>query len=854
MAPSDLRDPRHLLAARDRDEGHGEDPSSTAGAATGAVLASEVVGASKLASYDQGVVRKSRREREAEAQQLKAKEQEQLAAKAYNDFMKDFGGGDDDDDDQDGAGHASSHSWPRRGMRGKYSAGKGFVSAGGGQRYNPLQDRPPVPAPASAAPTPSTSSLPSVTGAPTAPRAMRLDRPAEPVPARTPAEENRPSVSTTKSVLAPGKKRRDGDSFLEQLKREQAEREERLKQKADRMGSSVTALAARENAPVLTGSYDTGDPLTTNIHVSPLPQNVTEDTLGMFFARYGAIGSVKIMWPRLEPGATLVGRRQLSGFVAFMRRPDAEKAAKELDGVAWGGTVLKLSWGKPVPIPTRAVIGLPKRSRRRATTSSLPASVHISISFTITIAFAIAEKTTSVLFAGRRARTRAPRMADTRGQHRGKVFDDDRPQDTRAWQCIRARVEGEGEEQCEVRLFPRREVQLPSYHYFKMLMDRHYRAPLPAKFDDAGPAEVYSSDTDEDSENERVLKGRLGTFARKRFEALLRTLKSTRGNIARGMAFALEHADAASFIVDLLIASLMLEATPVPRKIARLHLVSDILHNSSAPLPNAWMYRSTFEERLPVVFDHLGEIYKSFPGRMKAEQFRLQISSIVDVWERDWMLFETRVFDDFRRRLAGLSEHPVEKVTVEPEVVPSPEPEAPISASAHWAPVSSAFKPATVVTSGPIAPPTPRAPSPIPGLAAPPPVSDKKSQIKFAGFKTSFTPTTGLPQVSVKSTDTVELGSEAHLVGIGLNVPSPAAATSEADDGDAMEIEGVDDDDDDDVDGVPWEGPGAEADDVDGTLIQAADVDGSPINLEVMDGAPFDADADDMFEGPPTQP
>lgn len=75
-------------------------------------------------------------------------------------------------------------------------------------------------------------------------------------------------------------------------------------------------------------------------------------------------------------------------------------------------------------------------------------------------------------------------------------------------------------------------------------------------------------------------------------------------------------------IADLLVCSLTIDTTPVPRKLARLHLVSDILHNSAASVPNAWVYRSLFEHKLPAVFDHLGDIYLSFPGRLKAEQFR----------------------------------------------------------------------------------------------------------------------------------------------------------------------------------------------------------------------------------------
>lgn len=51
------------------------------------------------------------------------------------------------------------------------------------------------------------------------------------------------------------------------------------------------------------------------------------------------------------------GRRLLGGFVAFLRRPDAEKAAKELDGAEWGGSILRTGWGKAVPLPARAIFG-----------------------------------------------------------------------------------------------------------------------------------------------------------------------------------------------------------------------------------------------------------------------------------------------------------------------------------------------------------------------------------------------------------------------------------------------------------------------------------------------------------------
>lgn len=66
----------------------------------------------------------------------------------------------------------------------------------------------------------------------------------------------------------------------------------------------------------------------------------------------------QIMWPRLDSGhLASVGGRKLGGFVAYLRRPDAERAAKEMDGVEWGDNIIKISWGKAVPVAARAMYG-----------------------------------------------------------------------------------------------------------------------------------------------------------------------------------------------------------------------------------------------------------------------------------------------------------------------------------------------------------------------------------------------------------------------------------------------------------------------------------------------------------------
>ncbi len=58
-------------------------------------------------------------------------------------------------------------------------------------------------------------------------------------------------------------------------------------------------------------------------------------------------------------------------------------------------------------------------------------------------------------------------------------------------------------------------------------------------------------------------------------------------------------------VVEVLTDALSLPETPVPLKVARLLLASDILHNSTAPVRNASRYRSLLEAALPDVFESL---------------------------------------------------------------------------------------------------------------------------------------------------------------------------------------------------------------------------------------------------------
>jgi len=79
-------------------------------------------------------------------------------------------------------------------------------------------------------------------------------------------------------------------------------------------------------------------------------------------------------------------------------------------------------------------------------------------------------------------------------------------------------------------------------------------------------------------------------------------------------------------VVEVVTESLTLLETPVPTKVARLMLLSDILHNSSAPVKNASAYRTGFQAALPDVLESFNEVYQGLTGRITAESLKVCVA------------------------------------------------------------------------------------------------------------------------------------------------------------------------------------------------------------------------------------
>ncbi|XP_043558706.1 U2 snRNP-associated SURP motif-containing protein isoform X3 [Chiloscyllium plagiosum] len=155
------------------------------------------------------------------------------------------------------------------------------------------------------------------------------------------------------------------------------------------------------------------------------------------------------------------------------------------------------------------------------------------------------------------------------------------------------------------------------------------------------PLNPYLQEILEETESraeENVKKGQLKEDQRDKLEELLRGLTPRKNDIGDAMVFCLNHAEAAEEIVECIAESLSILKTPLPKKIARLYLVSDVLYNSSAKVANASYYRKFFESKLCQIFANLNATYKSIQGHLQSENFKQRVMGCFRAWE-DWTVY-----------------------------------------------------------------------------------------------------------------------------------------------------------------------------------------------------------------------
>lgn len=484
-----------------------------------------------------------------------------------------------------------------------------------------------------------------------------------------------PTFSNEKPPKKKGdvKKKSNLEMFKEELKMIQEEREERSRlrnQYRDKPSLSTSVIEEDENRKL--GSHDNGDPNTTNIYLGSLNPKLTESQLCEIFGRYGPLASIKIMWPRTDEERT---RNRNCGFVAFMCRKDGERAMKAMNGRMVMDFEMRLGWGKAVPIPAHPIY-IPKNLLELTMPpppSGLPFNAQV-----------IEEKDKQLL----EKYGNDPQMLFREDKD---AFDDllSRcvvkvviPTDRNLISIIHRVVEFVVREgPLFEALLMSREAKNPLYSFlfdnqspphiyyrwrlFSVLQGEHpsrwrtkefvmfkggskwkpplfnmYLRGMPEELlpkeeeyklkSELTPSDRIDDDFDEvKSSRSDAKKGQLSETSREQLEDMLRLLTPERQKIADLMIFCIQHADACEEIIECIADSLCISETPLHKKIARLYLLSDILHNCSVKVANVSNYRKQFQSKLDSIFESINQAYNQIEGRLKAEHFKVTLSDLL---------------------------------------------------------------------------------------------------------------------------------------------------------------------------------------------------------------------------------
>ncbi|XP_075058028.1 U2 snRNP-associated SURP motif-containing protein isoform X2 [Mixophyes fleayi] len=485
----------------------------------------------------------------------------------------------------------------------------------------------------------------------------------EPKPPPAPIERPPPPIilmEPKKPPLKKGekeKKKSNLELFKEELKQIQEERDERHKTKG-RMSrfEPPQSDAEGQRRPTLDdyapGSHDVGDPTTTNLYLGNINPQMNEEMLCQEFGRFGPLASVKIMWPRTDEERA---RERNCGFVAFMNRRDAERALKNLNGKMVMSFEMKLGWGKAVPIPPHPIYippsmmehtlppppsGLPfnaqPRERLKNPNAPMLPPPKNKEDFEKTLSQAIVKV---VIPTERNLLALIHRMIEFVVRE-GPMFE--------------AMIMNREINNPMFRfLF---ENQTPAHVYYRWKLYSILQGDSPTKWRTEDfrmfkngslwrppPLNPYLHGMTEEQEvetfvEESIKKGSLKEEQRDKLEEVLRGLTPRKNDIGEAMVFCLNHAEAAEEIVDCIAESLSILKTPLPKKIARLYLVSDVLYNSSAKVANASYYRKFFETKLCQVFADLNAAYRAIQGHLQSENFKQRVMACFRAWE-DWTIY-----------------------------------------------------------------------------------------------------------------------------------------------------------------------------------------------------------------------
>lgn len=374
------------------------------------------------------------------------------------------------------------------------------------------------------------------------------------------------------------------------------------------------------------------DPFSTNLFIANLNPKMTEEQLMLLFGKFGALASVKIMWPRGEEKFRNYSNTNC-GFVAFMSRKDAEKALLSLEY----RDDMRLSWGKSVEIPSHPIYVPPRltKSLLPPPFSGLPFNAQPT-NFSVGMPNNYDELdlllSTSVVKVtiplDKKMLCLIHRMIEF-VVHEGPLFE---------------------------ALIMMTEVNNPDFAFlfdYRSHLHSYYRWKLfsilngdgqkmwrqkPFRMVKNGPIWIppkpidYTSGMPNDlvEDDEKTKNDLLSEAQCARLMDLIKNLNMSRDRIRTAMSFCINHIDALSDTLSVIFDSLKHSSTTPVKKIARLYLLSDIFCNCRKFRNIKFSeYESNvdFEE----IFQSFRSTYVAL-GKVDKEHFKTKVLSVLTSW------------------------------------------------------------------------------------------------------------------------------------------------------------------------------------------------------------------------------
>lgn len=177
------------------------------------------------------------------------------------------------------------------------------------------------------------------------------------------------------------------------------------------------------------------------------------------------------------------------------------------------------------------------------------------------------------------------------------------------------------------------------------------------KYSASQPNQNYASSklTQQELKNEK--KDKLDSKELDQLHKLIKNLSTKRKSIGDCMLYCINHSYAANQVIEQIYNSIMKlssmsneDANNFEQILSKIYLISDILHNCSAQVPNASYYRGAFKSKLMDIFGHVAKHITNISDCNKLNESKEKILAIFKAW-KDWTLYE----DEFLVELSGIA-------------------------------------------------------------------------------------------------------------------------------------------------------------------------------------------------------